>query len=52
MNSKQRSRFVQRYQDVLQLGGALLFLVLAGFYVSMTGANIVVDGGYTKRVQF
>ncbi len=41
MRSKQRSPFVQRYQDVLQLGGALLFLVLAGLYVSLTGVNIL-----------
>lgn len=40
MSAKQRSRFVQRHQDVLQLAAALVFLLLTGFYVSMTGANI------------
>jgi inorganic phosphate transporter, PiT family len=40
MTKKTRSRFVSKYQDVLQLGASLAFLVLLGVYTSLTGANV------------
>jgi PiT family inorganic phosphate transporter len=40
MTKKSRSSFVGQYQDVLQLGGALLFLLLVGVYASLTGADV------------
>lgn len=40
MTKKSRSSFVGQYQDVLQLGGALLFLLLIGIYASLTGADV------------
>lgn len=33
-----RNRFIARHLEVLQLGGALLFLLLTGLYASLTGA--------------
>ena len=32
-------RFIQRHQELLQLGGALLFLFLTGVYAALTGAS-------------
>jgi inorganic phosphate transporter, PiT family len=40
MNKKNRTRFVTKHQDALQLGAALLFLLLIGVYASFTGANV------------
>jgi PiT family inorganic phosphate transporter len=39
MTKKSRSRFISKHQDVLQLGAALLFLVVVGVYASLTGAS-------------
>ncbi len=39
MTKKSRSRFVSRHQEVLQLGSALLFLLLVGVYASLSGAS-------------
>jgi PiT family inorganic phosphate transporter len=41
MTKKSKSRFVSKYQDVLQLGAAVLFLILVGVYASLTGASTV-----------
>lgn len=40
MTKKNRSNFWARHMDVLQLGAALLFLLLVGLYASLTGANV------------
>ncbi len=40
MTKKSRSRFVARHQEALQLGVALLFLLLVGLYASLTGAAV------------
>jgi len=40
MTPKQRAKFFTRHQDLLQLAAAVLFLLVAGFYVSQTGANV------------
>jgi inorganic phosphate transporter, PiT family len=40
MTKKSRSRFVSRHLEVIQLGGALLFLALVGLYASLTGAAV------------
>ncbi|MDP2418526.1 MAG: inorganic phosphate transporter [Hydrogenophaga sp.] len=39
MTKKSKSRFFSKYQDVLQLGAAVLFLILVGVYASLTGAS-------------
>jgi inorganic phosphate transporter, PiT family len=36
-----RSRFISKHQEALQLGAAVLFLVLVGVYASLTGASTV-----------
>ncbi|GAA6140474.1 inorganic phosphate transporter [Hydrogenophaga sp. 5NK40-0174] len=36
---KNRSKTLNRYRDVLQLGASVLFLLLVGLYASATGAN-------------
>ncbi|MDR7148359.1 PiT family inorganic phosphate transporter [Hydrogenophaga palleronii] len=41
MTKKSRSRFVTRHQEALQLGAAVLFLVMVGVYASLTGASTV-----------
>jgi len=41
MTKKSKSRFVSKYQDVLQLGAAVCFLILVGIYASLTGASAV-----------
>lgn len=41
MTKKSKFRFFSKYQDVLQLGAAVLFLVLVGIYASLTGASTV-----------
>ncbi|MDI3512588.1 MAG: inorganic phosphate transporter, PiT family [Betaproteobacteria bacterium] len=40
MTKKQKSGFVTRHQDVLQLGASIIFLLLVGLYASLTGANV------------
>lgn len=40
MTKKNRSSFVSRHTDVLQLGAAIAFLLLVGLYASLTGANV------------
>jgi len=39
-DKKQKSGFVTRHQDVLQLGASIIFLLLVGLYASLTGANV------------
>ncbi|MDO9480684.1 MAG: inorganic phosphate transporter, partial [Hydrogenophaga sp.] len=39
MTKKSKSRFVSKYQDVLQLGAAVFFLIVVGVYASLTGAS-------------
>ncbi len=46
MTKKSRSRFVTKYQEVLQLGAAVLFLLLVGLYAALTGA---FTGGLTTQ---
>src|SRR5690606_217132 len=41
MTKKSRSRFVARHQEALQLGAAVLFLIMVGVYASLTGASTV-----------
>lgn len=41
MTKKSRSRFVARHQEALQLGAAVLFLVMVGVYASLTGASTI-----------
>lgn len=41
MPKKARSRFVSKHQEALQLGAAVLFLVLVGVYASLTGASTI-----------
>jgi inorganic phosphate transporter, PiT family len=41
MTKKSKSRFVSKYQDVLQLGAAVCFLIMVGVYASLTGASAV-----------
>ena len=36
-----RSRFISKHQEALQLGAAVLFLILVGVYASLTGASTV-----------
>lgn len=40
MTKKQKSGFVARHQDVLQLGASIAFLLIVGLYASLTGANV------------
>lgn len=40
MTKKNRSSFVKRHLDVLQLGASIVFLLLVGLYASLTGANV------------
>ena len=40
MTKKSTSAFVRRYEDVLQLGAALLFLLLVAVYASVYGASL------------
>ena len=40
MTKKSTSAFVRRYEDVLQLGAALLFLFLVAVYASVYGASL------------
>jgi PiT family inorganic phosphate transporter len=40
MTKKSRSRFFAQYQDVLQLGAALGFLLLVGLYASVRGVDV------------
>lgn len=39
MTKKSKPRFVSKNQDVLQLGVAVVFLILVGIYASFTGAS-------------
>lgn len=41
MPKKSRSRFISKHQEALQLGAAVLFLILVGVYASLTGASAV-----------
>lgn len=41
MTKKSRSSFVTRHMDALQLTSAIGFLLLVGFYASLTGANVL-----------
>jgi len=41
MTKKSRSRFVARHQEALQLGAAVLFLVMVGIYASLTSASTI-----------
>ncbi|WP_300659800.1 inorganic phosphate transporter [Hydrogenophaga sp.] len=41
MPKKARSRFISKHQEALQLGAAVLFLILVGVYASLTGASTV-----------
>lgn len=41
MPKKARSRFISKHQDALQLGAAVLFLILVGVYASLTGASTI-----------
>ena len=40
MTKKSRSRWVSKYQDVLQLGAALAFLLAVGLYASVRGVDV------------
>ena len=41
MPKKARSRFISKHQEALQLGAAVLFLILVGMYASLTGASTI-----------
>jgi inorganic phosphate transporter, PiT family len=41
MPKKARSRFISKHQEALQLGAAVLFLILVGVYASLTGASTI-----------
>ncbi|MFW2354211.1 inorganic phosphate transporter, partial [Hydrogenophaga sp.] len=36
-----RNRFISKHQETLQLGAAVLFLILVGVYASLTGASTI-----------
>ncbi len=40
MTKRSRARWVSKYQDVLQLGAALAFLLLVGLYASVRGVDV------------
>lgn len=40
MSKKQKSGFIARYQDVLQLSASVAFLLVVGLYASLTGADV------------
>ncbi|AOF84741.1 phosphate transporter family protein [Hydrogenophaga sp. RAC07] len=41
MPKKARSSFISKHQEALQLGAAVLFLILVGVYASLTGASTI-----------
>lgn len=41
MPKKARSRFISKHQEALQLGAAVLFLIVVGVYASLTGASTI-----------